>query len=56
MGKVRLAIRKFLATLLICTCVVSVSVEREVIMTKTSDVATQSTVTKIGTAANLTFP
>ena len=55
-GKGRLAVIKFLATLLTCTCVFSFSVEREVYMTKTSDVTTQSTVTKISVAANLSFP
>ena len=56
LGKVWLAVRKILAILLICTCAISFSAEREVIMTKTNDVTTQSTVTKISVAANLTFP
>jgi len=56
LGKVWLAVRKILATSLICTCAISFSAEREVIMTNTNDVTTQSTVTKISVAANLTFP
>ena len=56
MGKVWLAVRKIFATALICTCAISFSTEREAIMTKTNDVTTQSTVTKISVATNLTFP
>ena len=56
LGQVRLAAIKFLVTFLICTCTISIGVERGIYMEKTSDVTTQSTVTKISVAADLTFP
>lgn len=53
--KVKLAVIKILATLLICISTFSFSAEREAYMVKNNSVTTEATVTKISVLANLTF-